>query len=94
MDYCHIEELEVFDLELAEKIKSSSPTEKSPLAIPPFVYALRRSGHVMRVSIKDYELGGFRHDLTESPKHAERIILSEKQQTIPLYIQEEEENVV
>jgi len=82
VDYCHLEELEVFNPELAERVSSSRPTERMPLITPPFVYALRQSGYVLRVAVKDYKMGGFRHDLTESAGFAERMAMAKKQQRL------------
>ena len=83
VQYCHIEELQTFEQELAEEILYKSPTEKTPLLKEPFIYALKPSGYVWRMDKEDYENYGFFRGLQESWRYAQRIAQADKQQRLP-----------
>lgn len=80
--YCHIEELEALDSALAAEIKNQKPSERLPMVKGPYVYVLKKSGYVWRVTVESYNSGAFRRRLTENPKHSERLRLSRSQKKI------------
>lgn len=85
-DYCHIDELLIFQEELARKILDRRPTVKEPLTKGLFVYMLTRSMHVRRMSASDFiNYGGFRRERQhsmESVKYAERLSRSGYQKSL------------
>ena len=81
-EYCHIEELEVFEPDLAMEIREQLPRYKYPLKRGPFFYMISRTGHVSRLDQESYLTDGFDGSVTESQKRARRLASSFKQQKI------------
>lgn len=81
VEYCHLDELEVFEPELAAEIEKVRPT-RLPLEQAPFVYKLSRSGYVKRMDLESYKAYGFHGRYMESKRRAQRLAGTDKQQRL------------
>ena len=81
--YCHISELETFDPKLAGEIRARAPTERLPYQEGPYVYVLKPSGYVWRVTLESYQNGAFNRALTESDRYRHRLKLAKAQTRFP-----------
>jgi hypothetical protein len=90
--YCHIEELDTFNPELASEILKFRPTVKKPYTIDGYAYMLTKSLHVRRMAVRDFiNYGGFRREAqsygNESWRYAQRIDMATAQTSLEQWTQ-------